>query len=114
MPKRIYERTSIKRGKYPRYSQTDKDAIIKAFNDEKDWKSVAKAMSIKEATAITWIRNWGITKPKGGAIVVKKGQRIVQDLVEWLENDPQLTLKQLPENRGRLFSEYLCKRSKIG
>ena len=79
MPRGIYERTSIKRGKYSRYSQTDKDAIIKAFNDEKDWKSVAEAMSIKQATAITWIRNGGITKPKGGAIVVKKEERIVRD-----------------------------------
>ena len=66
MPSGIYERTSIKRGKYSRYSQADKDVIIKAFNVEKDWKSVTEAMSIKEATAITWIRNGGITKPKGG------------------------------------------------
>ena len=36
MPRGIYERTSIKRGKYSRYSQTDKDTIIKAFNDEKE------------------------------------------------------------------------------
>ena len=70
-------------------------------------------MSIKEATAITWIRNGESLNQKVVQSLWKE-ERIVRDLVEWLENDPQLTLKQLRENRGRLFSEYLCKLSKIG
>ena len=65
-------------------------------------------MSIKEATAITWIRNGGITKPKRGAIVVKKEEQIVRDLVEWLKNGPQLTLKQSQERIPEDYFPNIC------
>ena len=39
MPRGIYERTSIKRGKYSRYSQTDKDAIIRLSTTKKTGKA---------------------------------------------------------------------------
>ena len=65
-PKGFYEGASHKEDKISRYSHDDKDGIIKAFNDEKDWKSVTEAILFKEATANNWKRKGEITKPLSG------------------------------------------------
>ena len=102
MPRGIYERTSIKRGKYSRYSQTEKMPLSRLSTTKKTGTASQKHCQLKRQLLSLGIES------KNGAIVVKKEERIVRDLVEWLENDPHLTLKQLQERIAEDYFLNIC------
>ena len=53
---------------YNKASAKDRKKIFEAFQEDRDWKAVAKMCDVKPGTAYKWLINGSATvKPKGGS-----------------------------------------------
>lgn len=61
-----------------------------------DWRAAAEANGVKPSTAYGWIRKSDRSpKRRGGRRYAKLTEELVDKLVDFLEENPQLTLKEL-------------------
>ena len=80
---------------YGKISLTDRKRIFEAYEEEKDWRAMAKALGVNERTAYEWIRR-GQKSPKAkGGSVTKKTDAIDDALDEWISENPSITLANL-------------------
>ena len=81
--------------KYNKIQITDRQRIIAAHEDEKDWKVLARTLGINLRTAYHWLENKQETPKKRGRATSKKTEEAVELLVKCVEDDPAITLAQL-------------------
>jgi transposase len=92
------KRETIERQKYKKYSNQDREKIVTCANRGEDWVVYATTLGIKYKTGFHWVRS-------GREVMLKKGgikpKALVEDeintIVEWIEDDCGLTLKQVKE-----------------
>ena len=75
--------------KYNKIQITDRQRIIAAHEDEKDWKVLARTLGINLRTAYHWLENKQETPKKRRRAPSKKTEKAVELLV------PAITLEQL-------------------
>ena len=88
-------KTTNSKMKYNKISPNDRKRVIDAFNNEDDWKTVAKTLGINLSTATTWIQNKQETPKKKGGRISKKTPEVVLLLLTELEKNVSLTLIEL-------------------
>lgn len=98
------------RGPYQRISQTDRERLVRCFDEERDWHALATGLGINRNSARSIILKFRRTgevgaRQRGGR---RDGRtRVTADVreaaVEMISVNPQLTLLQLSEDLGRQF-----------
>ena len=88
------------RGRYNQPSEAQRRAIINAHVAGEDYFEVAERLQVKRGTAWSiialYLRTGEVsTRPRGGRTVNKLDNESIDLLVLCLEDNPQLTLKQL-------------------
>ena len=86
-----------KRGKYNKVSVEARKRIIEAYQAGEDWKVTARANGVSEQTAYKYIANPDkmVPKRRGGRRNSKMTNEHVEKLLEYVEENPQITLNQL-------------------
>lgn len=87
-----------KRGKYENYSDIVRARILSAAENEEDWQTIATANGVKISTASNWVRRNSVERKSRGGLRqqnVKIRHEHVQALVDWLSENPQMTLTEL-------------------
>ena len=86
-----------KRGKYNKVSVEARKRIIEAYQAGGDWKVTARANGVSEQTAYKYIANPDkmVPKRRGGRRNSKMTNEHVEKLLEYVEENPQITLNQL-------------------
>ena len=89
-----------RRRPYQRISLVDRQRIVDAYEQNRDWLSVAEALQIKRQSArniIVKFRNTGRerTDPKGGAKNKKVDNKMLQRLIQFIEHKATITLNEL-------------------
>ena len=82
---------------YSKTSLNDRKRIFEAYEEDKDWKGLAKALGVNERTVYEWIRSGQKTPKAKGGSVTKKTDSIDHALDEWISENPSITLKNLAE-----------------
>ena len=86
----------MKRGKYNRPGDKKKRVLAVAEDGSGDWRAVAIASGVKLGTAYGWLKRSEQSKKHcGGQRHIKLTEESVDVLLGFLEEDPQLTLKDL-------------------
>ena len=86
-----------KRGTYRRTGE-EKARVLAAHDGSGDWRAVAMANGVSIGTAYGWIRRSDAPpKQRGGARYRKVNEHDVDRLLTYLEEKPQLTLKELAQ-----------------
>ncbi len=102
----------VQRGKYKPSNINDRIRILKAYEDERDWRSLATDLNINTRTAYDWIRASAEQqgpKPKGGAAIsTKKTCELVNALIRWIEADATVTLSVLKQRLEQEFDVKVC------
>lgn len=84
-----------KRGAYKRTGE-EKARVLAAYDGSGDWRAVAKANGVSTNTAYGWIRRSADAPKRRGGVRMKKLDVHLEDtLLGYLEENPQLTLKEL-------------------
>jgi transposase len=84
------------RGSYKKTDEETRQRVLRAADNGGDWKMVAEANGIPYKTAYSWIRNAGQPRrSRGGDRRSKITPLHVSAIIEWLEENPQLTLKAI-------------------
>lgn len=99
----VAEKVDIVRRKYKRHSERDRKMVVQAANNCKDWLNICNVLDVNRNTAESWIKDGRLNPlPKGGnrAKSITTGQS--ETIVDWLEEDPQLSLKVI---RQKLIAE---------
>lgn len=91
------------RGPYNRISPTDRSRIVRAANDGGNWRQLAEQLGVNHSTAYTWIREGRDEPKKKGGRQRKCTNAQIDVLVDMIERDPTLTLRQLS---GRTLPEF--------
>lgn len=87
-----------KRGHYERSTTTIRLRVMNAAENDEDWATVAKANGVKVSTAYNWVRKGTEEqKRRGGARPAHKKihDEPIEYLIECLNDNPQLTLKEM-------------------
>ena len=93
-----------RRGKYNKISLNDRARVLKAYEDEKDWRECANALGVNVRTAYEWIKkDQPLPKPKGGLGSRKRTAEIESTLVEWVEENATIILANLAD---RVFEQF--------
>lgn len=92
----IEEQQPIIRKTYKKHTPEDRARIIAAAGNGECWVALSKVLGIPRNTAEDWVNsNLERPLPKGGNRKSVVTQAIADRLIMFLEEDPQLTLKQL-------------------
>jgi len=84
------------RGRYKSHSEAVKQKILAAAESGKDWIDLAEANDVPYKTAHYWLATGSQSKKsRGGGNNKKITEQHVAVMLQWLEDDCQLTLKQL-------------------
>lgn len=96
---------NVRRTTYQRHSNEDRELVVKAARNGKDWLSMIKVLGIKRTTAEHWIQTGSITpKSRGNNRPKLLNEARVQMIIEWLENEhPRINLQRSISER--LLSE---------
>lgn len=86
------------RRKYKRHALCDRKRVLEAAGAERDWQHTADILGVHRNTAESWIKI-GTMEPqkKGGNREKIISPEQIERLVDWLEEDPQMTIKDLKE-----------------
>ena len=100
----------MSRGPYKRISLTDRQRIVRAFQEGRDFMSLADDLEIKRQTArsiiISYRRNGVIEpQPKVGRVFLKVYDEMKSAVIRYVENKPAITLKEICERTAQEFSE---------
>lgn len=95
-----------KRGHYDRSSATTRMRVLQAYENGDDWQMVADANGVKIKTASGWIKKGTVSQKKRGGVVetvLKIKPEHVDHLIKMLEENCQLSLKQLQDELMKSF-----------
>ncbi|XP_022902532.1 uncharacterized protein [Onthophagus taurus] len=99
----------MSRVKYNKISISDRERIIKAHEEGKDWRATATALGVNVRTAYEWLKkDQSLPKKKGGNASSKKTAAISDALVRWIEEDSTITLKGLCDHVSNEFQVNVC------
>lgn len=86
------------RRKYKKHSNRDRKLIVESAEANRDWQHAAEVLDINRNTAESWIK-LGTIEPlkKGGNRKKLISAENLEKFMDWLEEDPQITIKQLQE-----------------
>jgi transposase len=90
-----------KRGKYEKSTDAVRARVIASAEVGEDWVSVAAANGVKQSTAYNWVRKGTPVQSKRGGVVqarVKLHQQHIEALIDMLNENPLLTLREMGEN----------------
>ena len=74
----------------------DRRRIVECSNRGENWVALAKTLGVKYKTAYSWIRSGEYETPgKGGKKPKILSEDMIQNVIEWLEEDCEMTLKQI-------------------
>ena len=85
------------RGRYNRVSPTDGSRIVRAANDDGNWRQLAEHLGLNHKTSYTLIREGRDEAKQKGGRRRKCTNEQIGVLVAMFESDPTLTLRQLSE-----------------
>ena len=97
-PERRGVRQGIRRGKYNRSTENIRQRIIDAANRADDWAAIAAANGVKKQTAYTWVKQGTAAQKHRGGLqpgVKKLTDLQIDEMLEWLSDNPQLTLREI-------------------
>ena len=83
--------------KYRKISLDDRRRVFEAYNENKNWKELAKTLGIPLRTAYGWFEKNRIEPMKKGGSKPKKTEKIMNFIIEHIEKEPSVTLTQLAE-----------------
>ncbi|MEL7309172.1 MAG: hypothetical protein AAGK05_15815 [Pseudomonadota bacterium] len=87
----------------------ERDMIVRSANRGEDWVALSKQLGVQYKTAYAWIRSGKCSGTgRGGKKPKKLTDEMVQKLIEWVESDPQITLKTLRRNILRDYQVSVC------
>ena len=92
----------MSRGKYATISDLDRQRVISAFLEDRDWQEAAETLDIKRQTArniIVKFRRTGQIKkqPRGGNRRPKIDNEMLNFVMQAIERKPTITLKEMNE-----------------
>ena len=99
------------RGKYKKIDNIDRERIVSAFNEGRDWREVAEALNIERQTARNIIVNFRRSgtihrKAQGGAHHRKIDQEMLEFVLQLIEEKSTITLQEMSD---RLRAEMPAK-----
>lgn len=100
-----------RRGPYRKYSNENRLRIVSAYEDGEDWRSVATLLNVNIRSALGWIRDAESGKPRrkhGGHMKKKLTEEQIDSMVEWLSDDPTMTLNIMKMRVTAEFEVDLC------
>lgn len=75
-----------------------KKQICALYNNNEDWRALAKTLGVKKSTAYRWVKNQSeIEKQRGGKRKTKITNEHHVFMEQCIEENPKITLKQLKE-----------------
>lgn len=101
----VSQKENLNRKVYKKHSLEDRRRILKAAREETGWLEMANTLGIHRNTAEAWVRQDSESPRQRGALRPKMMTPQVEDsLLQWLEEDCQLTQKQLKEKVRDTFA----------
>lgn len=89
---------------YNKNSEQDRMRIVSCANRGEDWTTLATSLNINFKTASHWVRSGtDVMLKKGGVKPKLLNEEKVNRIVEWIEMDCSLTLKQL---KDKILGEF--------
>lgn len=105
----VTETEVIARKQHKKYNNQDRQRIVECANRGGDWVTLAQSLGIKYKTAYHWMRSGKETTNRRGGF---KPKSLTEDqigrIIEWIEEDGSLSLKQVKEKVFREFHESVC------
>lgn len=95
-----------RRGSYQKYSIEKRQRILSAYDDGEDWRDVATLLGVNVRSALGWIREAESGEPRrqhGGHRKKKLTDEQIDTMVEWLSDDPTMTLHIM---KMRVMAEF--------
>ena len=94
--------------KYNKISPNDRQRIIEAHNEDREWRELCKNLGVNVRTAYDWIKNEQ-EKPKNkGGSKTKKTEEMITIIVDRIQNEPSVTLVQLASLINERFGVSVC------
>ena len=90
---------------YNRMTKDQRDALIRAYNEDRDVYAVAESLAIRRDTAYRCIKRYLTGNFEAGDAETGTGtgrrtkvsQQVSKLLIQWIEDTPDITLKQMSE-----------------
>ena len=100
----IRNRNMVERNNYKRYTDQDRERIVRSANKGEDWVALCKQLNISYKTAYNWTKS-GHNKPlpKGGKKPKILNEQHINEIIDWIEEKCDLTLREI---RGRLIERF--------
>ncbi len=91
------------RGPYSKIGKVDRERLIKAHNNGRDWLALAEELDIKQSTARSIIATYQLTGrsqafPRGGDRRSLLNQEMIESLIRYVEFKPTITLVEMRLN----------------
>ena len=97
------------RRKNQKTQKEDRRRIVECANKGENWVALANTLDVKYKTAYAWIRSGEYeTVGKGGKKPRILSDAMIQRTLEWLEEDCELTLKQLTAKICDTYNVTVC------
>lgn len=94
------------RGPYRKYTLMDRQRIVAAYHNGEDWQSVAKVLNVNSRTSLDWVTEAETGEPRkkhGGHCKRKLTETQIDTIVDWLGNDPTMSLHLI---KLRVLAEF--------
>lgn len=102
--------TDVVRKKYAKNEQKDRERIVRAARDLRNWSDLAKAMGIKHKTAYRWVREDRVEHlPRINSVRKALNEDQINGLISFLETDPALTMNQMADFLRETYEKSLSK-----
>lgn len=105
----VTDQEPIVRKTYNKYGKQDRERIVTCANRGEDWVALASALQVNYKTAFTWITSGRPENLKKGGL---KPKSLTEDetelIIEWVEEDCGITLKQIKEKILRDFNKVIA------
>ena len=93
------------RGRYQRIENVDRQRIVNAFLEGRDWRQVAETLQIKRQSArnviVNFRRNGSIDRQKqGGHRYSKIDEEMLNFVIDLVEEKPTITLQEMCDRLG--------------
>ena len=105
-------RRGVRRGPYNKIVNDARARVINEAENSGDWKMMAQANGIAYKTAFNWVNSGRVEKlPRGGDHRSKLSEEHVAALIRLIENEPQITLREMCVRLERNFGLNVCKQT---
>lgn len=99
---------NIVRKIYKKHSNMDRERIVVCANRGEDWVNLAETLNVPYKTAYTWVSSGrSLMLKKGGVKPKALSEDQLDRVIEWLEEDSGLTLKQIQRKVVATFEKIV-------